>query len=125
MHLKTLLKSDDYLPTDLIEYRHLFNKYAKYKMFNTKALIHMANFMSITPVTGLNTINNILRLFKVQIPLDAPVIRHFTKHILAREMNMLFRSLREQDKLLDMEDIDEMDDEELAMICFKRGININ
>ena len=65
LELKALIASDKYLPTDLIDYRHLFNKYARFSMFKTKSLMHMANFMSIHPVTGVNTINNILKLFKV------------------------------------------------------------
>lgn len=40
--------------------------------------MHMAHFMSIEPVTGLNTINNILRLVKYQIPVDAPIIKYMT-----------------------------------------------
>ena len=60
-------------------------------MFKTKSLVHMAHFMSISPVTGLNTLNNILRLFKVQIPIDAPVIHKMTQILVARELNMLFR----------------------------------
>ena len=39
-------------------------------------------------------------------------------------MNMLFRQLRQEDLLLDMEDIDNFSEEELTKICFKRGINI-
>lgn len=72
--MKSFLRNDEYLPTDLIEYRHLFHKYAKFSLFKTKSLMHMAYFMSITPVTGLNTINNILRLFKVQIPVDGKYV---------------------------------------------------
>ena len=118
IELKALVASDDYLPTDLIDYRHLFNKYAKFSMFQTKALIHMANFMSIHPVTGLNTINNILKLFKIQIPNDAPVIKHMTRMLVARELNMLFRRLRKEDLLLDAENVDKLSDEMLRKICF-------
>ena len=85
----------------------------------------MANFMSIHPVTGLNTINNILKLFKTQIPNDAPVIRHMTRLLVARELNMLFRRLRAEDLLLDAENVDKLSDEMLRKICFQRGININ
>ena len=63
-------------------------------MFRTKTLMHMANFMSIAPVTGLNTINNILRLFKTKIPVDAPLFHVMTKMLVARELNMYFRKLR-------------------------------
>ena len=37
---------------------------------------------------------------------------------------MLFRQLRNEDLLLDMEDIDSFPTQELTKICFKRGINI-
>ena len=41
----------------------------------------MAHFMSIEPVTGLNTINNIIRMLRLpgyQIPVDAPIIKIMT-----------------------------------------------
>ena len=72
----------------------MFSQYGRLKMFNTKTLIYMAHFMSIEPVTGLNTINNILRLFKVKIDVEAPGVRHITKMIVARELNMYFTQLR-------------------------------
>jgi len=53
--------------------------------------------MSKEPFTGLNTINNILRLFKTSIPVDLPYVRIFTRMIVARELNMLFRRLRQED----------------------------
>ena len=62
--LRLLLKGENFLPTDLLEFRRLFTKYGQFRMFKTRSLMHMANFMSIEPVTGLNTINNILRLFR-------------------------------------------------------------
>ena len=82
------------MPTDLLEYRKLFKKYGQFRMFKTRSLMSMCNFMSIEPVTGLNTINNILRLFKQKIPVDAPIIRHMTAVLVARELNMYFRRLR-------------------------------
>lgn len=68
----------------------------------TKALIKVAHFMSKEPFTGLNTINNILRLFsfftfkkfQYQIPIDLPYVKEYTRLIVARELNMLFRRLR-------------------------------
>ena len=76
--LKVMLREDKFLPTDLLEYRKLFSTYGRFANFQTKSLMHMAHFMSIEPVTGLNTINNLLRLFKFQIPVDAPVIKIMT-----------------------------------------------
>lgn len=31
--LRNLIRSEEYLPTDLVEYRHLFTKYAKFSNF--------------------------------------------------------------------------------------------
>ena len=85
----------------------------------------MAHFMSIKPVTGLNTINNILSILKVKIPVDAPIIRIMTQALVARELNMYFRRLRQEDLSLDLEDLDSFSDEMLTKVCFQRGININ
>jgi len=71
----------------------------------------MAHFMSISPVTGLNTINNILRLFKVSVDVELPVIRVMTQILVARELNMYFSRLRQEDLLLDLEDIDSFDEQ--------------
>ena len=46
--------------------------------------------MGLNPVTGLNTLNNILRVAKVKIPLDAPVIKYLTQAIMTRELNLYF-----------------------------------
>ena len=88
--LKSLLKKDSFLPTDLLEFRKVFTQYGRFSMFQTKSLMHMAHFMSIEPVTGLNTINNILKIAKVNIPVDAPIVHHMTRILVARELNMLF-----------------------------------
>lgn len=72
----------------------------------------MANFMSIEPVTGLNTINNLLRLCRLpMVPVSHPLIEPFTKMIVARELNMYFTRLRKEDVLLDLEDIDKLEDD--------------
>ena len=65
MRLKNLLKQEKFLPTDLLEFRNLFTLYGQFRLFKTRSLMHMAHFMTISPVTGLNTINNILRLVRV------------------------------------------------------------
>ena len=62
--LKTMLRSEHSLPTDLLQYRDLFQRYAAFKYFDTNTLLHIAHFTGLNPVTGLNTINNILRIFK-------------------------------------------------------------
>lgn len=122
--LRQMLKQGDFEPQDLLEYRGAFTRFGKFRMFRTKTLMHMAHFMGISPVTGLNTINNILRLFKTQIPVDGPYIHVLTKMIVARELNMYFNRLRNEDQWLDMEDIDNYPESQLTKICFQRGINI-
>ena len=92
LKLKALLSHEKALPTDLLNFKHLFRKYASFHHFEIKQLLNMANFMSVTPCTGLNTVNNILRLVRLPtIPIDAPIIRLMTSHLVARELNMLFR----------------------------------
>ena len=73
--------------------------------------MHIANFMSKNPVTGVNTINNIIRLTKKQIPIDAPYVHGITRRILARELNMLFNKLRKEDLLIGLENINEFSEE--------------
>lgn len=80
--------------------------------------------MSLDPVTGLNTLNNILRMFKVKIPIDAPVIKYFTKMILKRELNLYFNRLRKEDELMSFEHIERFSEDELNYICYRRGIEI-
>lgn len=57
-------------------------------------LLHIAHFMSLNPVTGLNTINNLLKPLKIKIPIDAPVIKYLTRMIITRELNLYFNRLR-------------------------------
>jgi hypothetical protein len=80
--------------------------------------------MSLNPVTGLNTINNILRAAKLKIPIDAPVIRYFTRMILTRELNLYFGRLRREDELMSFEQVEKFSEDELNLICFRRGIEI-
>jgi hypothetical protein len=92
-----LLRADTSLPTDLLQHRDLFHKYGGFKYFDNNTLLHIAHFMSLSPVTGLNILNNLLRIFKIKIPIDAPVIRHITKLILTRELNLYFNKIRRED----------------------------
>ena len=85
----------------------------------------MANFMSLNPVTGFNIINNVLRVFKLEIPLNAPGVRIITKTLLVRELNMYFARIRQEDVSLSFVSIDKYSEEEIDAICFKRGIEID
>jgi len=80
--------------------------------------------MGLNPVTGLNTLNNLLRVFKVKIPVDAPIIKIFTKIVIARELKLYFNRLRQEDELMSFEHVENFDDEQLNIICFRRGIEI-
>jgi LETM1-like protein len=80
--------------------------------------------MGLNPVTGLNTLNNILRVAKVKIPLDAPVIKYLTQAIMTRELNLYFNRLRKEDELMSFEHVEKFDEETLNLICFRRGIEI-
>lgn len=87
-------------------------------------MLHIAHFMSLNPVTGLNTINNLLKPFKLKIPIDAPVIKLLTKRIITRELNLYFRRLRDEDVLMSFEKLENLNEQELNFICYRRGIEI-
>ena len=80
--------------------------------------------MSLNPVTGINTLNNLLKPLKTKIPIDAPGVRYLTKMIITRELNLYFKNLRDEDVLMSFEQVDKMTDEELNFICYRRGIEI-
>ena len=80
--------------------------------------------MSLNPITGVNSINNVLKFFKTKIPIDAPGVKYLTKLILTRELNLYFRRLRREDELMSFEHIDKFSEEELNFTCFQRGIEI-
>ena len=71
----------------------------------------MANFMSVRPVTGLNTLNNILRLVRLPaVPVDAPILKMIAKMLVVRELNMLFTQLRAEDVKIDFEGVNAFDE---------------
>lgn len=122
--LKHILRSENVLPTDLLQFRELFQRYADFRFFEPQVLLHIAHFMSLNPITGINTINNILRAFKVKIQIDAPVFRYLTKFVLTRELDLYFRRLRKEDELMSFESLDKFSESELDLTCFQRGIEI-
>jgi hypothetical protein len=122
--LKELLRNDSVLPTDLLQYKYIFKKYIKLRYLDTNTLLHIAHFMSLQPVTGLNTINNLLKFFKLKIALDTPIINILTQRILLREIRMYFRRLRKDDTMISFEKLSKFEHERIDSICFKRGIEI-
>lgn len=88
-------------------------------------LVKIANFMSLNPVTGLNIINNVLKIVKLHIPIDTPVINVMTKFLLVRELNMYFARIRKEDESLSFDSLDSFNEDQLDAICFRRGIEID
>ena len=80
LKLKADLKSKSHvLPTDLLQYKDVFQRYAAFKFFSLKELRRIAQFMSLEPVTGFNLLNNLIRLFtlkKFEINLEWPIVRN-------------------------------------------------
>jgi hypothetical protein len=76
-------------------------------------------------VTGVNIINNILKVFKLEIPVDSFIIRDIAKLLVVRELSMYFSRLRKDDEMYSFKTIENYDDEQIDMLCFKRGIEIN
>jgi len=109
--IRNVLENSDTLPTDLLEYRSLFNRYLKFRFFTHNELVLAAEFLSLKPVTGLNTINNILKLAKIQIPIDLPVLGILTKAIMVRNLKMYFTQLRNEDVTLSLEDFNTFSEE--------------
>lgn len=122
--LKHTLRQENMLPTDLLQYRHLFTKYAQFKYFSPNQLQHIAHFMGLNPVTGVNTLNNLLRIFKAKIPIEGPGIKYLTKAIMVRELNLYFNRLRKEDELMSFEQVEKFNEDELNFICYRRGIEI-
>jgi len=81
--------------------------------------------MSLEPVTGVNIINNVLRLFKLEISPDAPGINVLSKMFVTRELNMYFNRIRKLDENISFGDLDKFSEEQIDIMCFKRGIEIN
>jgi len=88
-------------------------------------LLKVAHFLGIEPVTGVNIINNILKIVKLGIPVDSPVIRDIAKLLVVRELNMYFSRIRKFDIEYSFKDLEKLSDEDLDNICFRRGIEIN
>lgn len=80
--------------------------YGEFKFFTIEGLMKASHFMSLEPITGFNTINNLLRLVKLEIPIDAPIIRHMTKYLLTRQLTMYFKQIRKIDESINFEDLD-------------------
>lgn len=122
--LLKLVDKSDILYTDLLHYKHLFRNYADFKHFKVTTLLQMAHFMGLQPVTGINTFNNLLGFFRLQIRIDNPMVSWMTKRIMTRELRMFFRKIRREDSYLSMEQLANFDENKLDNILIERGIEI-
>jgi hypothetical protein len=66
--------------------------------------------MGIEPVTGVNIINNILKIFRLNIPVDTPIIRDIARLLIVRELNMYFSRLRKFDVEYSFKNLDKVTD---------------
>jgi hypothetical protein len=67
--------------------------------------------MSLNPVTGFNIINNVLKIVKLEVPINTPGIRIITKALLVRELNMYFARIRKEDESLSFTSLDKFSEE--------------
>ena len=118
------IEKGTYMHTDLLKYKHLFKKYADFKHFKVNTLLDIAHFMGLKPITGLNTINNILSFVRLNIKLDNKYISWYTKLILRRELRMYMRKIRKEDTYLSMENINIFPVSKIDSILVERGIKI-
>lgn len=95
--------------------------------------------MSHEPVTGLKTINNIIKLplsliyklTKYRITFELKYDTHwllssFSKFFIVRDLELFFSRLRNEDQLLsaEMDELANFPPAFIQKICFERGINI-
>ena len=110
--LKAVLKNKWTLPTDLLQYKFMFARYANFKYLSVDSLKKISHFMSLEPVTGFNIMNNVLGIFskigiKIQIPIDAPGLNVISRLMIARELNLYFCNIRKEDEGLNIHRLDE------------------
>lgn len=123
--LRRIFKENDCLTTDLLAYRKIFQVYINFRYAPTKVLMTICNMMSLQPITGLNTINNLLKFFKLEIPIDHPSVEWMTRRFLFREYSLYMKKLRRDDSYLKFEEIEELDEPTLNRLCFERGLPVS
>jgi hypothetical protein len=78
------MAQDHISPSDLLKHKRLFWKYLDFYQFDTQTQMNIFSFMMQKPVTGFNTINQILSPLKIQVPLDSDFLRPYLRFILGR-----------------------------------------
>lgn len=137
--LRKIVRQKSSMPTDLLKYRFVFWKYFNLREWSAPNLVLVSHFMSHEPVTGLGTINRIIRMpvqvvnfvtgasfkpFKLT-PNTNFLVAAYCKYFVKRDLNMLLTRLRNEDQLISAEeDLSKLSPALLAQICLERGINI-
>lgn len=109
----------------MLQYKELFRRYADFRYFGVEGLEKIAHFLGITPVTGVNVINNVLSVTGKEISITAPGVKHMAKFLMVRELNMYMNRIRNYDKMLTYDSLDKLSEDELDMACFRRGIPLD
>lgn len=69
------MQGEKALPSNMLHSRFIFKKYGSFRQFNSRVLLTCAQFMSLEPMTGLNSINGLIKIIKLTglpIPLLDP-----------------------------------------------------
>ena len=98
------LQSNQLLPTHLLKHKETFSRYLRSNYYDVNMLKNIAMFYGLTPMTGVNTINNLLS--KIRIPKQIPTDTQVSRWILMRQCKTHYRRVRREDVLIDFERLD-------------------
>ena len=123
--LRRLAKDIHALPTDLLTHKETFVKHVQ-GHFSHEALKDVCMFHGLLPKTGFNAINLLLqKIFKVEIPIDAPIVGSISRVVLERQIRLHYRKLRREDMIIHSETLEEVYPlEVIHQMCLDRGIEI-
>jgi hypothetical protein len=69
----------------MLKFKKMFKKFARFDYNDISTLKDMAIYMGQTPITGLNSLNNLLSFCRLPtVPIEAPLVRIYTKRMLVR-----------------------------------------
>ena len=109
--LRKIVREKSSMPTDLLKYRFVFWKYFNLREWSAPNLVLVSHFMSHEPVTGLGTINRLIRMpvqvvnyatgstikpFKLT-PSSNFLVAAYSKYFVKRDLNLLLTRLRNED----------------------------
>ena len=114
---------DGIIATGILQHKNIFSNYINLNTVPVPILTSLVQFLCLEPITGLGVINRIrLKLGKTAIPFDAVYVHWYMKPLLKKALKRYISRIRQRDKMLSLEGINFRTEEELKIICFKRGI---